>query len=375
MKKKYVHIASFSGNIGDIINHLGFYESVVPEEMISSKIEIRRFYNNCRECSFDNNLAEAINRNDGLILGGGGFFDVRWGNSSTGTTINMSSEFIDSIRVPVLVNAMGIHFDDTNPLAIKRFCQFLDYVLNRDNWMISIRNDGSISRLLKKTGIYDERIISVPDNGFLFRRSNCYSDESNIVGLSFSSDLISDEYNGGITDGCFVDELSKVCKYLLEEGKELLFYLHAPQDIEMLSKLYIKLGNALFRENIRIAPFDVYTRNNAYAIDELYRKCSFVISMRFHGCVTGIKNLIPTIGLAGHEQIQGLFEELELNDQFVIAEDGFSEVLIDRIKTFNNNLNVISEKQSNVMSDIVASNKRYSLMVGNFLRLYDGMEG
>ena len=274
----FYHIASFSGNVGDVVNHIGFYENIIKREATIVPLEIRRFYYNCGECKFDSQLAHDINASDGLILGGGGFFDVRWERSDTGTTIDMSDEFIKSINVPVLVNAMGIHFNESNDVIIKKFECFIDTIQNKSNWMITVRNDGSLGRLLSKTDIRNEKIRVVPDNGFVFKNSD-YDCTSNTIGIAISNDLFSEEYNVGLSSEMFFDEVAKVCKYLLNSGRELCFFLHAPQDIKTLSDLESKLGNGLFRQKIKVAPYDVYTETGAYTYNELYGKCRFVINM------------------------------------------------------------------------------------------------
>lgn len=112
MNKEILHIASFSGNIGDVINHYGFYKSFNIDESHIEKIEIRRFYRNCvgaDKLNFDERLIDKINSKKVLILGGGGFFDVYWNESLTGTTFDMSQKFLDKIKIPVLVNASSYY--------------------------------------------------------------------------------------------------------------------------------------------------------------------------------------------------------------------------------------------------------------------------
>ena len=75
--KKVAHIASFKGNIGDILNHEGFYYSFddILSNAIIDKFEIRRFYLNASDrLYFDSSFAKKLNSYDLIILGGGGFF-------------------------------------------------------------------------------------------------------------------------------------------------------------------------------------------------------------------------------------------------------------------------------------------------------------
>lgn len=71
-----LHIASFKGNIGDNISHIGLYNLLqklnIPTN--TQKIEMRRFYNNYThkdKLSFDEKLIETINQFNLCIIGGG----------------------------------------------------------------------------------------------------------------------------------------------------------------------------------------------------------------------------------------------------------------------------------------------------------------
>ena len=97
---------------------------------------------------FDDEFVDEVNKFDLLILGGGGFFDVRFNDSSTGTTIDISKSVIDRIQIPVLINAMGYHeFEGEYEEAKVRFKKFILYVQQKKNWFVTFRNDGSILRI------------------------------------------------------------------------------------------------------------------------------------------------------------------------------------------------------------------------------------
>lgn len=106
-----MHIASFSGNIGDVINHNGFYTACNIKLDDVVQLEMRRFYRNANDLAFDDELAAYINTFDRLIIGGGAYFDIRYAESATGTTLDMKNDFIAKINIPVLVNAMGVDVD------------------------------------------------------------------------------------------------------------------------------------------------------------------------------------------------------------------------------------------------------------------------
>lgn len=68
------------------------------------------------------------------------------------------------------------------------------------------------------------------------------------------------------------------------------------------------------RNQIVIAPFEASDIQSVYNLAKYYKRCDFIIGMRFHSIIMGINLNIPTIALAGHQQIEGLFSELNLSD-------------------------------------------------------------
>lgn len=363
---RILHIASFTGNIGDIINHEGFYSNILKKGVDVEKLEIRKFYKNAQELCFNQSLLSYINTYDALILGGGGFFDVRWDDSPTGTTLEMDDHFIDDIKIPVLVNAMGVHIDYDKAEAIRKFNSFILKVCCLNNWMITLRNDGSLSRLKHIVNASDLNIAVVPDNGFAFKPLSSVK-ESNIVGLSITNDLFSPRFNGSITSESFNEKMVSLCDYILRQGNEIMFFLHAPQDLDVLHFIYKKLGNERFRNGIKVAPFDTYTKENANSINMLYSKCKYIIAMRFHANVIALKNIIPVIGLAGHEQISGIYNEINLPNQCVVIRDGFYDNLINMIDSINSNPKVYMNVEKTVMDIIESKQHAYSKLVNSFL--------
>ena len=92
-----LHLASFNGNIGDIANHVGFwnlFKKYVTNDVEVTYLEIREYYKSWNLRQFDDSFADLVNRYDLLVIGGGNFFDVKWDYSTTGTTLNISDEIL-----------------------------------------------------------------------------------------------------------------------------------------------------------------------------------------------------------------------------------------------------------------------------------------
>ena len=244
---KILHIASHKGNIGDIFNHAGFYQlldKIFDKKYTVEKIELRNFYYSAKnKKNFDKEFSDYINTFDLCILGGGGFFDVRWEFSSTGTTLDFCEDFIESIKIPVIVNAMGYNEfpENTNNVILDKFQIFLNKIQSKNNWLITVRNDGSFSRLkdrYKKV----EKVIKVPDNAFFtilpprFESKSLFSGENKIIGLCITNDLFSRLYNDEVTTGALNQLIAKFVNKQARNNRNFIFSLIYQMMLMLLMK-------------------------------------------------------------------------------------------------------------------------------------------
>lgn len=323
---KIIHIASHKGNIGDVFNHAGFYQyldKIFGKKYSIEKIELRDFYYSAKnKKNFDTVFANYINTFDLCIIGGGGFFDVQWENSQTGTTLDFSDNFIDCIKIPVIINSMGYHEypDRTNKIICQKFNKFLNKVLNKRNWLVSVRNDGSFERIENRYKNIDlNKILKVPDNAFFTilpppRLFNLLQRENKVIGICVTNDLFSKYYNGNIKTTDFNKIIANFINNQAKCKRKIIFFPHTPDDINTINEVLRYVEGYAKRNQIVIAPFEAIDTESVYCLSEYYRRCDCIVGMRFHSIIMGINLNIPTIALAGHQQIESLFSELSLSD-------------------------------------------------------------
>lgn len=318
------HIASHKGNVGDLINHQGFYNNMLPAEVSANieRIELRDFYYSYNQRRvFDEHLARQLNKCNLVVIGGGGYLDAQWPESETGTTLSLSRQFIDSLSTKVLVNAIGYHEypGRTNASICRKFSSFLGYVSQLDNWMVTVRNDGSYERLAFRYGETAlHNIKKVPDNGFFCDlQKRLYLPKDRTVGMCITNDLFCAEYNKGVQAVNFNQYISTIINELCSIGYRIVLLPHTPPDIEIVGKLYSHISSQYKREKLVVAPLDANTSSAINRLNEYYNLCSCIIGMRFHSLICAINLGIPAIALAGHEQIEGLYRELSLSDYCV----------------------------------------------------------
>lgn len=369
---RILHIASFVGNLGDIVNHEGFYKKfseTVESHIEIEQVEIRLFYNNCRERKFDSNFLQYVNTFDLLILGGGGLFTVEWDYSDTATTINMSKDFINGIKIPVIVNAMGYHENANDSKLFQKFENFISYISDKKNWLITFRNDGSIERLQKRFGC-DYGIMKVPDNGFIVPMGMCESqkDTNPTVGFLITNDLFDMQYNILGVEEINKKIISLVCK-VLKDGYNVVFLNHTPKDVQFLEKILKEIPEVDLRSKVVISPYSTRGKQCIYDMERYYKMCNCIVSMRFHGNILGMKYRVPMIGLAGHQQIEDLFKEMNLEEQLVVINNPeFDTELLEKIIYAIENEHKIIKKQETVIQEIELQSHKYFDVIKKFLK-------
>ena len=124
---RVLHVASFSGNIGDNANHAGFrrwFEGLAGGPALWSEFEIRDVYRGLR--GFDAAFAAEANTYDLVVVGGGNYFELWVENSPTGTSFSVGEDAWAALKVPVFFNALGVDAGQGVPaVSRERFCRFM----------------------------------------------------------------------------------------------------------------------------------------------------------------------------------------------------------------------------------------------------------
>jgi polysaccharide pyruvyl transferase WcaK-like protein len=362
---KILHLASFSGNIGDNANHTGFYSWVndlSSRPITWTEFEIREFYWN--ERIWDRNIVDYINGFDGLVIGGGNYFELWVDRSPTGTSIGLSLELWQEIKVPVFVNALGVDVGQgTNKSSIEKFGNFLDFLVARPNTIVSVRNDGAKGTLGQIfSNRYEKNILHVPDNAFFTdytdehpsARAMICDGESSIVAINLASDMPEIRYSnfdtvGQLTDFCseFAGAIERISEQFPDT--KFIFVPHIFKDVEIHSLVISKLNDRLRRTRVTQSIYGVGEKAAAFNFS-IYARASLVLGMRFHANVVAIANGTRTIGLFNYPQIRLLYEELNDSGSIVdLTKPGFRTNLVQMVASSlrldNVNIKHISNKR------------------------------
>lgn len=373
---RILHVASFSGNIGDEANHLGFrnnFNKYIDKKAIFEEVEIRKFYKSWNELKFDDSFVEKANEYDLVVFGGGNFFELCWDYSSTGTTIDLSKEILDKLQTKVLFNGIGV--DDgkgVNPENINKFKAFLDYVLNDDKFLFSVRNDGSLmimNRYFKECNL--NKVIKIPDGAFSLvlddkRKYNEIDSDKINIGINIAGDMLKTRFKDKNIYEKFISEFSEMINTILKEKEEIniVFLPHMYADLNIISQIIDRLDDKFRRFRICVAPLLNGQLNGGEYIFGLYKQCDLILGMRFHSNVCAIAQNIPSIGIVTYHKHKYLFDEINLPDRYVevnetLLEKEFWTKFKEEIQDSIGNKSEIAEKYKIVNDALRSDTEEY----------------
>ena len=334
-----LHVASFTGNIGDNANHKGFYrklkETLPGEYIINVKeFEIREVF--WKNKAFDEKFVEYANEFDLIIFGGGNYFELWVDSSPTGTSISIEPTLFVNITPPVIFNALGIDpAQGASSLAIDKFESFLDAIESKGNCILSCRNDGSISALKEYVDKkYHSRFHHVPDAGFFttvaeIDHIEIVKDKKNIA-IQLAGDMLETRFNlkdGSISYDYFLKSMATYIQSLIADyDANIILIPHIYSDLKIIADLLMVISDKDRRNSLKVAPYLTGERGQDY-IFGIYKECDLTIGMRFHANVCSIGLKTPTIGLVNYRQIKELYNELSLSQYGISVNSEFSEEL------------------------------------------------
>lgn len=343
--KKILHVASFRGNIGDNLSHMGFYTLLksLNFNYQLTQLEIRKAYKNYTlpdKLVFNSEFVEYANKFDYVVFGGGSFLDYWIQGSVNGTTIDIRNELLSKITAKVLFTSIGANPNRVVPLEnYNKFKSFLDFVKSEANITIALRNDGSLNSITKIFGRkYSSMFNQVLDHAF-FYSSKCEHNKSypeKFIAINITIDQL-EMASINPTDSEYTDELKRTVYHFVNSGYKIIFIPHIHLDLIAITDFLKLIPSSFIRDNISVAPY-LQGDNGAEQLFNIYKNASLIIASRFHSIVCGFRFDIPTIGLSPLPRVQYLYDQLSLSKVDTLITKDFAA----RITDYHNNPKTIA---------------------------------
>ncbi len=338
---KILHIASFSGNIGDNASHAGLYrilaDSISKPEI--TECEIRRFYNNYRYSDkqrFDSEFVDYANTFDQVIIGGGGFLEYHLPDSPNGTTLGFPPDVLKRITTPYLLCSLGCEEKQRIPEGnAKRFQRFLNDILEHPKLTLAIRNDGSRHVIDSVAPDASGEFPELLDNGFFFpppEQPSPFGRERPYFALNLAYDqlFLRQSLEPSFSPDDFMATLADTLANVIQtHDLDIVLVPHIHSDLVGINALLGILDNWLVRTRVHVAPV-VTGFEHQNAVWSLYRDATFVIATRLHANICSLVMRKPIVGIAVLNRIRDLYDSIGLSSLSVDPTGDLSSEIIQR---------------------------------------------
>ena len=375
-KMRVLHLASFKGNIGDLINNSCIHEqlnSIDGLEFVFVEEEIRQYYGGI---VFSEGFIEYVNSFDLFLVGGGSFFDLWVTNTNSGVTINLSEEQCKKITTKVLFYGLGCKEDfGIGEGSVAKFQKILDCVNKQENIMVSVRNDGTKEMFSK---LFPEHLLKnvslIPDNGFFFNISKRLKGicGSPVIGINIGGDNLDvSRYNKDVTYSQFLNTLVETITHVYKNNNaKFILFSHIYKDIKVIHDICELLDDVIIRNNVTCAPYN--SGDTGYVFEHilpLYKMCDVVITNRFHGNIIAIGNNIPSIGLGDLKTIENLYKSLGLEHRCIDTKTkDCKKELISLIESSLEDKDNIKQSYKKIVESLYTTNTTFLDKVGKWLK-------
>ncbi|OGG50606.1 hypothetical protein A2704_05050 [Candidatus Kaiserbacteria bacterium RIFCSPHIGHO2_01_FULL_54_36b] len=336
---KILHLASFTGNIGDNASNIGFgniLSRCLSDGYKITPIELRKFYTNYTlpdKHFFDRAFVDLANAQDLVVMGGGGILSFDIEGSATGTTLDIGENIWKEITAPVLITSVGIIANAIVPAGNEeKFKSFVRLLLGRKKTVLALRNDGShkaLVRMFDKAEL--EAIPQVLDSGFFYAPSGRVYDAlpSKYIAINITREQI--QKGGGvivIDEDVYYGEMRNVLRHILDAtDMHIVFVPHIHGDLAAIVRVLDGLTDFTVRSRIQVAPH-VQGDRGADLLFSIYKGSGLTLGTRFHANVCSLAMGVPCIGLVAQPRVRAMYASLGLSHECVNLEGAFSSELI-----------------------------------------------
>jgi polysaccharide pyruvyl transferase WcaK-like protein len=376
-----LHIASFTGNIGDTANHCGskwLMQNFLDYEFVITQKEIREFY--WKQWFFNSQeFVDEANQYDLIMIGGGNYFELWVDYSQTGTSIDIGLDYLKKIKTPILFYSLGCDLGQGTSLDnIEKFQMFLNYVTNDQKYFVSVRNDGSLSNIYSLYGDkYNKKIIKIPDGGFFIHVDDIkhYEIEENKINIliNIAGDMVEKRFQSEQNYSYFLNSFVNLLEDFIKKYQiNVIFVPHIFKDIKAIYDILDLTNDKICRTNIKVAPY-LSGENGYQYLFSLYKQVDLILATRFHSNVCSFALHKNIIGLINYIQIQNLYSEINSNEYININKNNFDLYL--KMKLMDHILNPTKyiEFSKQIYDNVLSEAKEKYFLLNNWLnKLFGG---
>lgn len=300
---KFAHITYCTvGNAGD--NVLSYFTRKVINQKIVSSWDIVPINK-----KITSSTIKHLNRNDAIIIGGGGLFlpDTNTNNIS-GWQWAISNEQLEMIDCPILVFAVGYnYFKGQKNTEI--FRNSILKLIEKASFF-SLRNHGSIQAIKQIIpSEFHDRLIYQPCVTTIIRKLlPSISPKVVTKNVAFNMAFDREERRYGKKREEILDQVAQAAKTIQKKGYKIVYVAHCTGDLKFVPYL------EKYCKNIEIINMDGWLSDKLLSI---YNSMDVVIGMRGHAQMIPFGLNCEIISLGTHDKLKWFLQDIDATDWYV----------------------------------------------------------
>lgn len=296
------HVAFYvsdGGNFGDVALPVAVRESIVAAAGPTDWLPVHAHQ------LLDEPRLELINKQRGLIVGGGGLFLPDTSpNANSGWQWNVPADLLRRIDVPLSVFAVGYNLFAGQSFHGDLFARNLE-ILAEQARLIGLRNHGSLAAVasLLPERLHDKlRFVPCPTTITEHIRADLAPAVrgTGMVLLNTAFDRADRRFGAGYD--VFLDQMRQFVSAVRGIGAEVRLAAHLPADERLVHDL-----RATYGIELPIEPLYEMTLDQGYA---RYRACSVVVGMRGHATMIPFGLGTPVLSIVSHPKMRFFTEDI-----------------------------------------------------------------
>lgn len=281
---------------------------------------------------FDQHFVDQINASAGLLVGAAVAINGRHYLQQAGMRLDLPYPLWREFTKPIIFYGISYRHWQQQPFFNKdKLLQALTYILQNNNFLFSVRNDGTREWLMNLLGISGDAIYEVPDPAVFVeplleqQYPEIRKNHLNVM-LAFNNEDENFRFPGNTREQ-FLRQLAQVIEQLAKTtALNLILVPHYLDDYKMIYDFFTYLSPQVAHQCVRTTGL-VGVSDTSWFYGR-YRQADLVLSMRVHAMSPCIGMNVPTIPLVSQDRMAVFLKKVGLQTQAV---DVFSHQVVDEL--------------------------------------------
>lgn len=313
-----LHIAPRVGNIGDVLSNNALeaaWRLLSHRPVMVDRLDVRELYfNSTSETSWETVINSPPSQFSKIWIGGGALLDPGWKQSSSGTTINVPKNKIDS-----RFTLFGVGCHSSRPWdsdSASKLLGWLEAFHTRGGGLF-LRDDGSLQSLHRWSGgkrPFLETLPTVADPAFLIAyepvrvmmsngkhqidASNAKGEEPYVI-LAPTGD---EQSHRAAQYPRYLQQTGVLKAVLQRTDLDIKLIPHTLLDLRAMGEMVENISSLGERRRVEVVGVNWKAIDSAAIID-LYQGAEAVITSRLHGCILALTLKVPVAAIVGHHAL------------------------------------------------------------------------